>query len=64
MESSVYYDASSANVYTLNATYNTVKAETDPSSIPAFGSPSGRSALVNRSFSACSHRARRERGEL
>jgi gamma-glutamyltranspeptidase/glutathione hydrolase len=42
----VYYDAASAKVYTLNATYNTVKAEMDPRSIPAFGSHSGRSALV------------------
>jgi len=42
----VYYDASSGKVYTLNAAYNTVKGETDPMSIPAFGQHSGRTALV------------------
>jgi gamma-glutamyltranspeptidase/glutathione hydrolase len=42
----VYYDASSGKVYTLNAGYNTVKDETDPMSIPAFGQHSGRTALV------------------
>lgn len=42
----VYYDARSGKVYALNAAYNTVKGETDPNSIPSFGSHSGRTALV------------------
>ena len=54
----VYYEAATGKVHTMNAEWNTVRAETDPSSIPggiAFGSddalrgkgpPSGRTALV------------------
>jgi len=34
MLSLVYYDAKSANVYTMNAEWNTVRGETDPMSIP------------------------------
>ena len=48
----VYYDAKSGQVYNLNAGYNSVLGESDPSSIP-FGTdadgnptPSGRTALV------------------
>jgi gamma-glutamyltranspeptidase/glutathione hydrolase len=42
----VYYDASSDKTYTLNAGYNTVQGEKDPSTIPVMGSHSGRTALV------------------
>src|SRR5215475_1844135 len=42
----VYYDAASKKVYSLNAAYNTVLEEKDPLSIPGFGKPSGRTALV------------------
>lgn len=42
----VYYDASTAKTYTLNAGYNTVQEEKDPRTIPRMGSPSGRTALV------------------
>jgi gamma-glutamyltranspeptidase/glutathione hydrolase len=42
----VYYDAASGKVSTLNATYNTVRNETDPLSIPGMGRRSGRTALV------------------
>jgi gamma-glutamyltranspeptidase / glutathione hydrolase len=42
----VYYDAATAKVYTLNASYNTVQNEKDPLSIPGFGEHSGRTALV------------------
>ena len=54
----VYYEARTGKVHTMNAEWNTVRAETDPSTIPggiAFGSddalrgkgpPSGRTALV------------------
>jgi len=42
----VYYDASSKKVYSLNASWNTPKNETDPRSIPPQGIPSGRTALV------------------
>jgi gamma-glutamyltranspeptidase/glutathione hydrolase len=58
MMSLVYYDAASAQTYTMNAEWNTVKGETDPLSIPGgvnmnseeglrgLGEPSGRTALV------------------
>jgi gamma-glutamyltranspeptidase / glutathione hydrolase len=42
----VYYDASSKKVYSLNASWNTPKDETDPRSIPPRGNASGRTALV------------------
>jgi gamma-glutamyltranspeptidase/glutathione hydrolase len=42
----VYYDASTAQTYTLNAGYNTVQEEKDPGTIPTIGSHSGRTALV------------------
>jgi len=42
----VYYDASSKKVYSLNASWNTPKDETDPRSIPTQGTASGRTALV------------------
>jgi gamma-glutamyltranspeptidase/glutathione hydrolase len=42
----VYYDASSKRVYSLNASWNTPKNETDPRSIPPQGTASGRTALV------------------
>jgi len=53
----VYYDAKTGKVYTMNAEWNTVRAETDPSTIPGkidmsseealLGTkPSGRTALV------------------
>jgi gamma-glutamyltranspeptidase/glutathione hydrolase len=42
----VYYDASTDKTYTLNAGYNTVQEEKDPSTIPVMGSHSGRTALV------------------
>jgi gamma-glutamyltranspeptidase/glutathione hydrolase len=53
----VYYDAKTGKVYTMNAEWNTVRGETDPSTIPgkidlssedaALGTePSGRTALV------------------
>ena len=38
----VYYDASTARTYTLNAGYNTVQKERDPVTIPVMGSHSGR----------------------
>jgi gamma-glutamyltranspeptidase / glutathione hydrolase len=40
----VYYDAASGKVYSLNAGFNSVRAESDPASIPR--EPSGRTALV------------------
>lgn len=40
----LYYDASSGKVYSLNAGFNSVRAESDPASIPR--APSGRTALV------------------
>ncbi len=42
----VYYDAGSKKVYSLNAGYNTVLEEKDPSTIPGGGKPGGRTALV------------------
>jgi gamma-glutamyltranspeptidase/glutathione hydrolase len=42
----VYYDATSKKVYSLNASWNTPKNESDPRSIPPQGTPSGRTALV------------------
>ena len=42
----VYYEASTAKVYTLNAAYNTLQEENEPLSIPPSGTPSGRSILV------------------
>ena len=42
----VYYDAGSKKVYSLNASWNTPKDETDPRSIPSMGTASGRTALV------------------
>jgi gamma-glutamyltranspeptidase/glutathione hydrolase len=53
--SMIYYDASTNKVYDLNAGYNTVRGENDPTSIPAAnglltepygGKPSGRATLV------------------
>ena len=41
----VYYDAASGAVLTLDAGWNTVRAEIDPTSIPT-DAPSGRTALV------------------
>ncbi len=40
-----YYDASSGTVHSMNASYDTVRGETDPLSIPP-GAPSGRGTLV------------------
>jgi gamma-glutamyltranspeptidase / glutathione hydrolase len=42
----VYYDAASKKVYSLNAGYNTLQEEKDPTSVPRDGKPSGRTALV------------------
>jgi gamma-glutamyltranspeptidase/glutathione hydrolase len=42
----VYYDAGSSRVYSLNASWNTPKEESDPRTIPPQGNPSGRTALV------------------
>ena len=42
----VYYDASTAWTYTLNAAYQTVQQESDPGTIPGVGSHGGRTALV------------------
>ncbi len=51
----VYYDAATDTVYNMNASYNTVRGETDPMSIPALDTanpmsadikPSGRATLV------------------
>jgi len=42
----VYYDADSKKVYSLNASWNTPKDETDPRTIPSQGIASGRTALV------------------
>ena len=42
----VYYDALTGKVHSMNAAYNTVYEEDDPLSIPALGTPSGRTALV------------------
>jgi len=42
----VYYDASSQRVFSLNASWNTPRNETDPQSIPTQGTASGRTALV------------------
>jgi gamma-glutamyltranspeptidase/glutathione hydrolase len=42
----VYYDAATGQVHSLNAGYNTVLGETDPLSIPAEETPSGRATLV------------------
>ncbi len=43
---SYYYDANSGKAYSLNAGWNTPRNETDPLSIPAPGTASGRTALV------------------
>ena len=40
-----YYDASTGTVHSMNASYDTVRGETDPLSIPP-GGPSGRGTLV------------------
>ena len=40
-----YYDASTGTVHSMNASYDTVRGETDPLSIPP-GVPSGRGTLV------------------
>ncbi len=42
----VYYDASTRTVHSLNGGYNTVLGETDPKTIPAMGTASGRTAFV------------------
>ncbi|MFT3905277.1 MAG: gamma-glutamyltransferase [Steroidobacteraceae bacterium] len=42
----IYYDAAASQVYALDAGYNTLKSETDPLSIPAKGTHSGRTVLV------------------
>ncbi|MCC6428512.1 MAG: gamma-glutamyltransferase [Phycisphaerales bacterium] len=42
----VYYDAASGTTHSLNAGYNTVLGETDPGTIPAMGTASGRSTFV------------------
>ncbi|MDX1501249.1 MAG: gamma-glutamyltransferase [Thermoanaerobaculia bacterium] len=44
--SMIYYDASTGEVHSLNANYNTVLGEDDPLSIPSAPEPSGRTALV------------------
>lgn len=41
-----YYDATSQQVYTLNAGYNTLKEEHEALTIPGLGETSGRTALV------------------
>ena len=41
----IYYDASTGTVHSMNASYDTVRDETDPLSIPP-GVPSGRGTLV------------------
>ena len=42
----VYYDADSGKVYSLNASWDAPRNETDPLSIPGQGTASGRTALV------------------
>lgn len=42
----LYYEASTQTVHALNASFQTVLAETDPQSIPKPPEPSGRTALV------------------
>jgi len=42
----VYYEAKSGKVYSLNASWDTPRNETDPLSIPVQGTASGRTALV------------------
>ena len=42
----MYFDASSSQVESLNASYATVLGEDDPMSIPGYGVPSGRAVLV------------------
>ncbi len=46
MLTAVYYDASSGRVHTLNASFNTVRGEDSPLTIPRMGEASGRTALV------------------
>ena len=45
----VYFDAAAGKVYTLNANYNTVQNEKEPSTIPR-REPSGRTAMVPGSW--------------
>ena len=71
----VYYDAGTNNIYCLNAGYNTVKGEDDPTSIPVAnvaarlggdtygGKPSGRTVLVP-GFMAGVEAAHRRFGKL
>lgn len=42
----LYFDAETRTTYSLNAAYDTVRGEKEPRSIPPYGRPSGRSALV------------------
>ena len=42
----MYYEAATAQVHSMSATYNTVLGENDPLSIPPQGTPSGRATLV------------------
>ncbi len=42
----VYYEAETGQVHALDGGFNTVTRESDPLSIPPFGEPSGRTALV------------------
>ena len=42
----VYYEAATGQIHALDGGFNTVLRETDPASIPGFGTPSGRTALV------------------
>jgi gamma-glutamyltranspeptidase/glutathione hydrolase len=42
----VYYDAKNGKVHSMHASWNTVKNESDPMSIPFPGTPSGRQVLV------------------
>ncbi|MEO8449942.1 MAG: gamma-glutamyltransferase [Gemmatimonadota bacterium] len=42
----MYFDAASGKVSSMNAVFNTVKGETDPRTIPACTTASGRTALV------------------
>jgi gamma-glutamyltranspeptidase/glutathione hydrolase len=58
----VYYEASSGKVYSMNAGWNSVRAETDPLSIPS-DRPTGRSAVVP-GFMAGAEEAHRRFGKL
>jgi len=55
----VHYDAATGKITSLSGGFGTFKGETDPSSIPAAPTPSGRSALVPGYFKAAEELHRR-----